>query len=113
MSRKTIIAVIAVIGAVLTFFSKEFGLSIDPTAVVAGMTALVLYILFEAKLDLKKIKAQSGRFKDPKFWLAFLSAVLVAVSESFGLNLPIEAIASVLTLVMSTLFGVEFQKAKT
>ena len=113
MSRKTIMAILAVIGAVITFFAEEFGLSINPTAVVAGMTALVLYVLFEAKLDLKKLGAQAGRFKDPKFWLAFLSAVLVAVNESFGLNLPIEAIVSVLTLVMSTLFGVEFQKAKT
>lgn len=110
MSRKTITAVLAVIGAVITFFAEEFGLSINPVAVVAGMTAVVLYVLFEAKLDLKKLEAQIGRFKDPKFWLAFLSAMLVAANEAFALNLPIEAIVSVLTVIMATLFGVEFKK---
>ena len=48
MSRKTILAIIAVFGAALTVFQQQLGLSIDPTAVVAGLTAIVLYGLFDA-----------------------------------------------------------------
>lgn len=117
MSRKTITAILSVIGAILIFFNQEFGLGLNATAIVAGLTAAVLYIFFEAKLDFKRIlgliNQQSDKWKDPKFWLAFLSAVLIAASESFGLNLPVEAIVSVLTVIMSVLFGVEFNKAKT
>ena len=111
MSRKTIMAVLGVIGAILVFLQQQFGLTLDATAIVGGLTAIVLYILFEAKLDAKRIGMQLGRFKDPKFWLAFVSALLVALQNAFGWNLPIEAIVSVLTVVMSILFGKDFAKA--
>lgn len=110
MSRKTIMAVLGVIGAIITFFSEEFGLSINPVAVVAGLTAVVLYILFEGKLDLKRISSQMGKFKDPKFYLALVSAVLVAIEEGFGWGIPTEAVVSVLTILMTALFGVDFKK---
>jgi len=113
MSRKTILAIIAVFGAALTVFQQQLGLSIDPTAVVAGLTAIVLYGLFEAKLDIKRITSQSGKFKDPKFWIAFISPILVAANESFGINLPIEVIVTVLTMILSALFGASFKKAKS
>jgi len=71
------------------------------------------YVLFEAKLDLKKLSMQIGRFKDPKFILAFISAILVAISEAFGLELPVEAIVAVLTVIMGVLFKAEFSKAKS
>lgn len=112
MSRKTITAIIGIIGAVLAFFSEQFGLSIDPTAVIAGLSSIVLYVLLEGKLDIKRVGSQIGKFKDPKFWLAFISAILVAVSETFGLELPVEAIIAVLTVIMGVLFKVEFLKAK-
>ena len=112
MSRKTILAIIAVFGAALTVFQQQLGLSIDPTAVVAGLTAIVLYGLFEAKLDLKRLTTQAGKFKDPKFWIAFISPILVAVNEGFGLNIPIEVIVTILTMILSALFGASFKKAK-
>jgi len=112
MSRKTILAIIAVFGAALTVFQQQLGLSIDPTAVVAGLTAIVLYGLFEAKLDIKRIGGQSGKFKDPKFWIAFVSPILVAINESFGLNIPVEVIITVLTMILSALFGASFKQAK-
>jgi hypothetical protein len=99
MSRKTILGIIGVIGAALT----------DATSAIAGLTAVTLYILFEAKLDLKRIGEQAGKFKDPKFLLALASAILVALSESFGWHIPVETIVSVLTLVMSLLFGKSYQ----
>ena len=110
MSRKTITAALGIIGAVLAFFSKQFGLSIDPVAIIAGLSAITLYLLREGKLDIKRIGSQIGKFKDPKFWLAFISAILVAVSETFGLALPVEAIIAVLTVIMGVLFKVEFNK---
>jgi len=110
MSRKTLLAVIGVLTAILAFFSEEFGLNLDAQAVMAGLLVVVLYVLFEAKLDLRRFKSQAGRFKDPKFWLAFISVLLGALNEQFGLNLPAEAIIAVLTLVMSILFKVDFKK---
>jgi len=112
MSRKTITAVLGLIGAVLAFVSNEFGLSIDPTAVLAGLSSVVLYVLLEGKLDIKRVGSQIGKFKDPKFILAFISAILVAANETFGLALPVEAIVGVLTLIMGVLFKVEFVKEK-
>ena len=112
MSRKTILGVIGVLGAVLTVFADQFGLAIDATAAIAGLTAVTLYILFEAKLDLKRIGEQVGKFKDPKFWIALISAVLVALSEGFGWNIPTETIVSVLTLLMSLLFGKSYAAVK-
>ncbi len=110
MSRKTILGIIAVLGAILTFFQSQFGLNVDTTAVVAGLTAIVLYILFEAKLDIKRIGTQVGKFKDPKFWAAFVSAMLVAVDNAFSLNLPVEAIVSGIAILMSILFKAESKK---
>ena len=113
MSRKTLLGIIAVLGAVLTVFKEQFGLAIDATAVVGGVTVILLYILFEAKLDFKRIAGQLGKFKDPKFWLAFVSALLVAVNTSFGLNLPVETILAVLGIIMSLLFKADSKKLST
>ena len=113
MSRKTLLGIIAVLGAVLTVFKEQFGLAIDATAVVGGLTVIILYILFEAKLDFKRVSGQFGKFKDPKFWLAFISAVLVAANNGFDLNLPIETILTVLGIIMSLLFGVDNKKLST
>lgn len=113
MSRKTITAAIGIIGAVLAFFSEQFGLSINPVAVMAGLASIVTYVLLEGKLDIKRVGSQLGKFKDPKFWLAFISAIIVAASETFGLALPVEAIVAVLTVIMGVLFKVEFKKANS
>lgn len=113
MSRKTLMSVLAVIGAVLAFFSEQFGLALDSTAVLAGVAAILCYVLFEAKADLKRVGSQIGKFKDPKFIITFISAVLVAVSEAFGLELPVEAIVAVLTVIMGFLFKAEFKKAES
>lgn len=107
-SRKTILAVFAVLTAIVTFFKEQFGLAIDTTAVIGGLGAIVLYLLFEAKLDIKRIGAQAGRFKDPKFWIAFITAIIGVVGTSFNINFPMEVITSVLTLIMGFLFKKEF-----
>jgi len=111
ISRKTIATVVALLGAVITYFDKQFGLSIDPTAVIAGISSLLVYVLLEAKLDLATLKKQANKFGDPKFWLGLVSALLVVANESFELNLPVESLIAVLTLIMGILFKVEFNKS--
>ena len=110
MSRKTILGIIGVLGAILVFFQTQFGLAIDTTAVVAGITVILLYVLFEGKLDIQRIGSQSAKFADPKFWAAFVSALLVAVDGAFELNLPVEAIVSVIAIIMSILFKADAKK---
>lgn len=112
MSRKTLMAVIAVITAVLAFLKDQFGLAIDTAAVVGGLGAVVLYILFEAKLDLKKIGAQANRWADPKFWLAFVAALYAVLQGELGLKLPLspEVVSSILAAIMSLLFAKRFKE---
>ena len=105
MSRKTLLSVLAVFGALAAFFGEQFGLVLDSTAILAAVTGILVYVFFEAKADLKRIGEQIGKFKDPKFLIALASTILVAISEAFGLDIPVEAIVAVLTLVMSVLFG--------
>jgi len=105
MSRKTLLTVLAVIEAILLFFKEQFGLQIEATAIVAGIGAVLVYVFFEARLDIERFRAQAGRFKDPKFWLAFIAALLAILNEQFGFNLPVETIIGFLTLVMGLLFG--------
>jgi hypothetical protein len=111
MSRKTLLAVLAVITAVMAFFKEQFGLGMDVMAVMGGLVAVIAYILLEAKLDLKKLGAQAGKWKDPKFWMALISVIIAALNKELGLNLPAEAIVAVLTVIMSVLFGIKFKEA--
>ena len=104
MSRKTIAGILAVIGTILTYFQESFGLSLDATAMMTGVTVLLLYVLFEAKLDFKRMSSQAAKFADPKFWTGLVAAVLAAVNTNFGLGIPVELIIGVLGLVMSLLF---------
>lgn len=114
MSRKTLMAVLAVITAVLAFFKDQFGLALDPAAVVGGIGAVVLYLLFEAKLDFKKLVPQSGKWKDLKFWLALVTLLYTTIGQQFGLKLPLspELVSSILAAVMSALFAKKFKEAK-
>ncbi len=105
MSRKTILTVTAVFGAVLAVFVAEFGLSINATALAAGLGSVLYWVFREGKEDLKKIGAQCARFKDPKFWLTVISAFISALATA-GINLPIspEIIIAVLTAIVGILF---------
>ena len=110
MSRKTIGYVIAILGAILAVFQKQFGLSIDPTAAAAGIGAVLTYIFFESKLDMKALAAQPGKWKDPKFWITLISVVLAAIESSFGLGIPVESVVTALTMIVGVLFRVKFKQ---
>lgn len=111
MSRKTLMIILAIIGAVLAFFSTQFGLDINVEQVMATVTMLLLWVGFEARTDIKriitKVGEQQNKTKDPKFWLAFLTMILTVLSESLGWNLPITTIVAVLTAIMGVLFKLD------
>lgn len=112
MSRKTIGFVVAILGAILVAFQEQFGLSFDPVAVSVGIGAVLTYIFFEAKLDLKALASQPGKWKDPKFLVTILSVLLTAVESTFQVGIPVAEIVSVLTIFMGFLFKVQFNKPK-
>ena len=105
ISRKTIGYIVAIAGVILTFFQEQFGLSIDPKVAAVGIGSILTYIFFESKLDLKAIASQPGKWKDPKFWITFLSAALVAVESQFHFGIPVEEIVSALTFIVGLMFG--------
>lgn len=110
MSRKTIFTVLAVIGSVLTVFSQAIGLTINPTVVLAGVAAILVYVFGEGKADLARIGSQDGlaKIKDPKVWIAGVSAGLVALTEA-GIALPIspEIIIAFLAAILGVLFKLD------
>ena len=110
MSRKTIMYVIGIITAIGTFIQQQMGLGISFAAVGASALAIVTYLQFQAKLDLKAIQ-QFGKFKDPKFYVGLIAAVLPTIGQIFGLELPVEQISLVLTTILTVLFGLVFKKA--
>lgn len=111
MSRKTIGFAVAIIGSILVVFQERLGLSIDPVSTAAGVGAVLTYVFFESKLDLKALTKQPGKWKDWKFWITVLSAVLAAVEATFQLGIPVEGIITGLMTFVSILFGVQFKKS--
>lgn len=113
MSRKTIMFVLVLLGAVLAFVKTQFGLTVDTIAIIGGLTVISLYIFGEAKLDIQRVGQQAAKFKDPKFWVAFIVAILTALSEN-GVNLPIpiETIQTILGFILALLFGTAYKKTK-
>jgi len=114
MSRKTIAVFVAVIGAILGVLVTTFGLSIDATVLATGLAAVLVWVFGEAKADLAKIGAQVGRFKDPKFWLMIINAIITALGTA-GVIPPVlaESIIAVLTLIIGVLFKTDLRLAKT
>lgn len=109
MSRKTLMTVLGVITIIVTFLQEQFGLSAGLVPAVGGVGIALIYVLFEAKLDLKKMGAQPGKWKDPKFWIALAGVLIPELNRQLGLNLPTEAIVAVLGVILAILFGVKFK----
>jgi hypothetical protein len=104
MSRKTIFGVLAVVEAILLYFATQFGLSINATAIIGAITLLATYISVEAYQDYKRVTSQSARFKDPAFWTALISQILLAVNEAFELSIPVELIVGLAALILGFFF---------
>ena len=108
MSRKWLLVLIAVVGAIAAFLSQGFGLSPAFGPAAAGLVGFVVYVFNEAKADYKRLGAQAGKWKDPKFLITLVSAIVGALGSS-GVNLPVspEVIIAVLTAIVGVLFKVQ------
>jgi len=106
MSRKLIIAILAVVGAIGTTIGTQFGLALNVSGLVAFLGAAALYIQQEAKADKLRMKAQAGKWTDPKFWLAILAAVFAALPEA-GVVLPLDP--GIINAILAVIIGVIFK----
>jgi ABC-type uncharacterized transport system permease subunit len=104
VKRKTLLSILAVVGALLVFLKEQFGLGIDAAGFATALGVVLLYVFFEAKRDIAAIAQQSAKWRDPKFWLAFIAAIVTAVNSAFGLSLPVDIINVVLGFIVSLLF---------
>lgn len=115
MSRKTITVVAAVVGAIITFFQSQFGLSISGTAVAGSLAAVLAYVFFEGKMDLRRLQSglvQGRKWADPAFWVALISAILPVLNTQLGLGLPTETITAGVTFILSVIFGRRLARAE-
>lgn len=114
MSRKTIFTVAAVLGAAVGTLATLFELSVNGGVLAVGITGALVYIFGEAKADLAKIGAQAARFKDPKFWLAFISGVVTLLGVSGTIAPAVaDSLIAFLTLIIGVLFKSDPRLAKT
>jgi len=95
--------VIAVLAAIFGFFGAQFGLESNPAGVIGALGVVIMYVIFEAKADIKRIASQArqlGKWKDPAFWTALVGAIILPLNEQLGLNLPTEIITGFLALLI-------------
>ncbi len=111
MSRKTIMGVIGFITVIFAFLKVQFGLEINPAEFFGGLGVIIAYLLFQGKMDIQKIGRQTEKFKSKKFWIAFITALVPAINNLFGINIPFEVVISIATFVLAILFGKEFKEA--
>lgn len=102
--RKWMMVILGVLGATGAVVSAEFGLTVQLGAVIAGLGAILVYVFGEAKADLARFDAQKDKFKDPKFWISILSAVVAALAQVINLPLDPAIIIAVLTVIVGALF---------
>lgn len=111
-TKTTVFTILAVLGAALGVFGKALGLALDPVKVLAGVAGILVYVFGSLKTDAAALN-QPLVWKDPKVWLASVTAALGALTSA-GVTLPIspELIIAVLTAIMGVLFKpVEVAKA--
>jgi len=108
MSRKTILFIIAIIGAIIGFFGDQFGVALSGTAVAGGLTAIVVYLFGEMKNDIARVKngiIQEKKWKDPAFWTALVASLLPVINTNLNLNLPVDTIVATLSGILAFIFG--------
>ena len=105
--RKTLMLIVALLGAGLAFLQTEAGLVINASAAAASALAVVVYLFGEAKNDLARIKQkifQEGKWRDPAFWISLVAAFLPILNSSLSLNIPVETIIGILTALVGIIF---------
>ena len=110
MSRKVIVLVLAILGAIFGALKTEFGLALNVAGLFTFLGAAALYIQQEAKLDRERMAAQPGKWKDPKFWLAILTAIVAALPGA-GVVLPLDP--GIINAVLAVILGIIFKVKPT
>jgi len=114
MSRKTWALIAGVLGALLGVLNQWFELGINVQSFMAAFGLVTIWLFFEARADIaaavKKIGGQAHRFRDPKFWIAAVSAVLAVLNESLSWGLPVNEIVAFLGIIMAFLFKKDFNR---
>ena len=109
MSRKTMLIILGFLGGIFGVVNEHFTLGLNTLQIMTTVTAILLWVGFEARLDFKRIfgeiAIQKSKFKDPMFLSAMIGVILEVANESFSLNLPVETIIGFLMLVMSLIFA--------
>lgn len=115
ISRKTIGFIVTILGVALVALQAiiKQDLGINPQEFAIAIGATLTYIFFEAKLDLRVLKTQPKKWRDPKFWLTVVSIVLTGVEQSFNLGIPVAEIVTGLTTLVGLLFGLKFKLGKS
>lgn len=114
--RKILLLVVAIITAALSFLQKETGISIDASAVGAALVAAVVYLFGEAKNDIERVKTkifQNKKWKDPAFWISFISVLLPVLNTQLKFNIPVEIVSGALTTVAGILFAKRQKELKS
>jgi len=103
--RKWILVLLGVFGAVGAVVSQEFGLTVQLGSAVVGIGAILVYVFGESKNDIARMAAQKDKWKDPKFIISVISAIVAGLGTS-GVNLPVspEVIITILTVIVGLLF---------
>lgn len=107
-SRKWIMGAIGFIATVLSVIFEQAGVtSVDWEAISATLLQVVVYAWNQAPRDVQRIK-QFGKFKDPKFWISLVNAIVAWLSQFLGINLPVGVISMAVSLIVGALFKVKF-----
>ena len=109
MSRKTLFAILGVIGALGQYLAQQFGLTIDPASIIASLGSILIYTEREAKADKNRLIAQAGKWKDAKFLVALLAFLIGQLNSAFNLGLSPEVIGSITALLL-VILGLLFKK---
>ncbi len=111
MSRKWLLVLVAVIGAIAAFLGKAFGLSPNFAPAFAGFGLIIVYLFNEAKADWIRAASQSDKWKDPKFWSTLVGEVIAALGTAGVTLLPVSP--EVLTGIIAFLVGLLFKVKPT
>lgn len=103
--RKWILVLLGVFGAAGAVVSSEFGLTVQLGSAVVGIGSILVYVFGESKNDIARMAAQKDKWKDPKFIVSVLAAIVAALGTA-GVALPVspEIIVTILTLIVGVLF---------
>ncbi len=103
-SRKVLFLVLGIVLVALNQLQESFGLTLDANAVVMSVAVVLVYIFGEGQNDLKRMKSQIGKFRDPAFWIGLTGGLIPVVNTAFDLDIPVAIVNTALTFLLGLIF---------